>query len=101
MLVSLSNTMRIYTGFLLGSICTHAYGSCSSMTDDRMPVYLQLTADYIDWYERADYDHQDIRKKNVNACSLAVTLVHEYVRAVWQTRGHARWASEIGKLSLA
>jgi hypothetical protein len=47
MLVSLSNTMCIYTGILLGSICTHAYGSYSPMMDDRIPVYLQLTADYI------------------------------------------------------
>lgn len=79
----------LYTGFLLGSICTHAYGSCSSMTDDRIPVYLQLTADNIDWYERADYDRQDIQKKDMIACSLAITLVHGHARAVWQTRGHA------------
>jgi hypothetical protein len=60
------------------------------MTDDRMLVYLQLSAGYIDWYERADYDRQDIQKKNMIACRLAITLVHEHVRGVWQTRGHAR-----------
>jgi hypothetical protein len=49
---------------------------------------LQLTADYVDWYERADYDRQDIQKDMV-ACNLAITLVHEHARAVWQTRGHA------------
>jgi hypothetical protein len=70
------------------------------MTDNRIPVYLQLTEEYIDRYERADYDRQDIQKKSMIVCSLAITLVHEHARAVWQTRGHARWASVIGKLSL-
>jgi hypothetical protein len=58
------------------------------LTRLKMHSCLQLTADYIDWYERADYDRQDIQKDMV-ACSLAITLVHEHARAVWQTRGHA------------
>lgn len=93
-------TMRIYTGFLLGSICTHTNGSCSSMTDDRKPVHLQPTTDYIGWYKRVDYDRQDIQKKDMIAYSLAITLVHEHARTVWQTRDHTRWTLKIGKLSL-
>jgi hypothetical protein len=45
-LVSLSKTMRIYTGFLLGSICTHTNDPCSSMTGDRILVYFQPITDY-------------------------------------------------------
>jgi len=97
-LVSLSKTMRIH-GIRTGSICTHANGSCSSLTDDRICTYNPPRA--IWRYERADYDRRDIKEKDVIACSLVITLVHDHARTVWQTRDHARRTSEVGKLSLA
>ena len=78
-------------------LCLRLLFFCDGQSDT---VYLQLTAEYIDWYERADYDCQDIQKENMIVCSLAITLIHEHAHALWQTRGHARWVSKIGRLSL-
>ena len=105
MLVSHSNTVRIYTGYIQDSRIRNACGKSSSFPNERMPVYQQLNPDYIDWYNRGDYDGQDIQKKNMIAFSMATTLVHEHAHAVWQTRNHAKFTAELdnprGELSLA
>ena len=57
MLASLSNTMRIHSGYIKYASCGISHAKSSSTLGDRIQVFLQLNSDYIDWYSRVDHEN--------------------------------------------
>ena len=104
MLASLSNTLRIYTGFREDDPLQNVHGSTNALTNQRVPVYEQINSKFIDWYSQADYDARNVQKKNMIAYALATTLVREHAHAVWKMRNHAifmkAWGEYEGLFSL-